>query len=367
MKYLFLEPYFGGSHKEFALGLAARSSHEIDLMPLPDSNWGWRMKGAALHYSRFARSLEAYDGIIATDLMRLSDLKATVGTRLPPVLLYFHENQITYPLAPGEKRDMNLCMTDITSALCADRVLFNSHFHRDAFINALPDLLNRMPDYSPDWIVDAVSMKSGVIHPGCNFPGRREALQDNSGEPPLIIWNHRWGFDKNAASFFYALDEMVKRDLDFRVAFLGENFGRIPHAFEDARKRYGYRVVQFGYVESQKAYIDWLRRGKLVVSTAKQENFGISMVEAMRYGCLPLLPARLSYPEILPEPFHEAHLYRNQKEFIAKLSGLISWETGYEEHREAISKAMDRFTWDSLIPSYDRELKQLASLRRMPF
>jgi glycosyltransferase involved in cell wall biosynthesis len=47
-------------------------------------------------------------------------------------------------------------------------------------------------------------------------------------------------------------------------------------------------------------------------SAAIQENFGISVIEAMLMGCVPLLPDRLSYPEILPEEFHEHFLYKNR-------------------------------------------------------
>ena len=58
--------------------------------------------------------------------------------------------------------------------------------------------------------------------------------------------------------------------------------GCIPKAFVAARDRYGDRIVQYGYAASREAYIAWLKRGFVAVSTAIQENFGIAMVEAMR-------------------------------------------------------------------------------------
>jgi hypothetical protein len=33
--FLFLEPFFGGFHREFARGLVAHSRHQIDLLTLP--------------------------------------------------------------------------------------------------------------------------------------------------------------------------------------------------------------------------------------------------------------------------------------------------------------------------------------------
>ena len=66
--------------------------------------------------------------------MSLADLKALWGAPCPPAMLYFHENQFSYPLGPGEERDFQYGFTDITSALVADRILFNSHTHHRAFL-----------------------------------------------------------------------------------------------------------------------------------------------------------------------------------------------------------------------------------------
>ncbi len=50
MKLLFLESYFGGSHAEFAKGLVEYSRYDIDLITMPEKNWRWRMRGAALYF-----------------------------------------------------------------------------------------------------------------------------------------------------------------------------------------------------------------------------------------------------------------------------------------------------------------------------
>ena len=81
--------------------------------------------------------------------------------------------------------------------------------------------------------------------------------------------------------------------------------------------------MQFGYVPSRSDYINLLKQGSIAVSTAIQENFGMSVIEAVLAGCVPLLPDRLSYPEILPQAFHDAFLYRNKYDFIEKLARII--------------------------------------------
>jgi glycosyltransferase involved in cell wall biosynthesis len=305
LKLLFIEPFFGGSHREFAQGLVAHSRHRIDLLTLPARFWKWRMRGAALYFIQKVTSLESYHGLITTDMMSLSDFKALANGACPPTLMYFHENQLTYPLAPGEHADYQYGFTDITSALAADRILFNSRTHRDAFFEGLPGFLNLMPEYRPHWVVDEIRTKAGVLYPGCRFSAGSVALQDPPPQsPPLIIWNHRWEFDKNPEAFFDALDAVLENGAEFRLALLGENFQAVPKAFLRARSRYGRRIIQYGYVESRQEYIQWLQRGDIVISTATQENFGISIVEAIRCGCLPLLPARLAYPESIPDECH---------------------------------------------------------------
>jgi glycosyltransferase involved in cell wall biosynthesis len=365
LKFLFLEPFFGGSHREFARGLIAHSRHSIDLLTLPARFWKWRMRGAALYFIKEVPSFEGYNGLITTDLMSLSDFTALAKGACPPTLVYFHENQFTYPLAPGEHADYQYGFTDITTALAADRVVFNSRTHHDTFFAGLPGFLKMMPEYRPNWVVDAIRSKAGVLYPGCRFSAGQLPLDNLAGElPPLIIWNHRWEFDKNPQAFFDALDAVQENGEDFRLALLGENFQAVPKAFIRARSRYGHRILQYGYVESREEYMKWLRRGAIVISTAEQENFGMAVVEAIRCGCVPLLPARLAYPEIIPDEFHSRVLYRDQKELIRKLSELIKEYAQFQGLRPRLSKAMGKFAWENLIDRYDDELEKLSHMSR---
>jgi len=362
LKFIFLEPFFGGSHRDFARGLIAHSRHRIDLLTLPARFWKWRMRGAALYFVKKITALENYHGMITTDLMSLADFKALCKGVCPPALVYFHENQFTYPLAPGEHMDYQFGFTDITTALAAARIIFNSQTHSDAFFKALPAFIKMMPEYRPKWVVDEIRSRADVLYPGCRFPARELAVDDfTRGFPPLIIWNHRWEFDKNPAEFFQALDAVLDAGADFRLALLGENRQTVPQEFTDARHRYGARIVQYGYVESRPQYIDWLAQGSIAISTAQQENFGIAMVEAIRSGCLPLLPARLAYPEIIPARYHADVLYRSHQDLVAKLLDRLTNYANYLDLRRALSREMGRFAWENTIASYDLVLENLTT------
>ena len=376
---LFLNPFHGGSHRAFAEGWAAHSRHAFDLVTLPARFWKWRMRGAALHFARKVEEPGRYDALVVTDLMSLSDLKALWGPACPPALAYFHENQLSYPLPPGEAIDYQFGFTDITTCLAARRVLFNSRFQHDAFFDRLPGFLGMMPEHQPRWVVESIRARAGVLHPGIDFGdtvaagddgapaprrGGRPSTRPSEDGPPLVIWNHRWEFDKNPAAFFAALDAALARGAEFRLALLGENFQVVPKEFEAARERYGPRIVQYGHVEDRAAYLDWLRRGDIVVSTAGQENFGMAVVEAMALGCLPLLPRRLAYPEIVPPQLHGAFLYEDDDDLAARLTALLAGgirAAAAERARKDLAGAMRRYAWDRVARGFDRELDNLLT------
>ena len=370
---MFLEPFFGGSHRDFAEGLVDHSRHDIKLMTLPARFWKWRMRGAALYFwgklqacKKASLPLNTYDGLIVGGLMSLSDFKSMAGPDCPPAMAYFHESQLTYPLSPGEIFDAQFGFTDITTALSADRVAFNSQTHLDRFLGELPGFLGMMPDCRPNWVTALIRRQSCVIHPGCRFPSNGYASRPGTEGPPLIIWNHRWEFDKNPEGFFKGLEALLDRGVEFRLALLGERYRKIPSVFSQARERYAQFIVHDGYVPGKSEYWNILRQGDIVVSTALQENFGISVVEAIQAGCLPLLPRRLSYPEILPPEFHRKFLYNGPDDFMQKLSCLITGHVRMSDERRRLSSAMSRYSWENAIKAYDDLLEEMVFSKRPP-
>jgi len=364
MKFLFLEPFYGGSHRDFADGWVRNSRHRIDLVTLAARFWKWRMRGAALHFARKVQGPSDYHGLIVSNLMSLADLKALWGVDCPKALVYFHENQLSYPLPPGETMDYQFGFTDITTGIVADRLLFNSKTHMDAFFDALPGFIEMMPEYRPRWVIEQIRAKAAVLYPGCNYPPGPANLRPWAlSQPPLIIWNHRWEFDKSPESFFSALDSLISIGQEFRLALLGENFQFVPKEFLTAGEKLGKRVVQYGYEPSKEKYREWLRQGVVVVSTAIQENFGISVVEAMRHGCYPLLPNNLVYPELIPQEFHDDCLYNSQEELVERLSLILANPGQHLDKREELADRMEQYSWELVIDKYDNELDQLGRVR----
>jgi glycosyltransferase involved in cell wall biosynthesis len=359
VKILLLEPFFGGSHKDFALGFAAHSSHDVEVVTLPDCFWKWRMQGASLYFINHIKNLAEYDLIFTTDMMNLTDFMALAGRNLPPVVLYFHENQLSYPLGSHGKKEAHLGFANMISAVAADGLFFNSAYHLKAFVGEARRLVQQMPDTRPEWLPAEIEQRGQVLYPGCRFDAAPFSLEKKPLDKPLIVWNHRWDYDKKPETFFKVLAGLKKKGIGFYLALLGEQYDIIPEVFTTAKERFKEELLVYGYVESREEYRSWLTRGSVVVSTAIQENFGISVVEAVRHGCFPLLPNRLSYPEILPQNFHQDILYTSPSDLGKKLETFLKDPERFFPLRQHLSDYTRRFSWEIMATQYDSRLEKI--------
>jgi glycosyltransferase involved in cell wall biosynthesis len=367
MRITIVEPYCTGSHAAWAQEYASHSRHQVELLTLPGRNWKWRMHGGAVTLaSRFLAAGACPDLILATDMLDLTTFLALTrkSTSRCSCALYFHENQLTYPWSPGDpdkgqQRDQHYAFINYASALAADAVLFNSSYHQDAFLGALPGFLKQFPDATEQASVQLIAGKSRVLPLGMDL--RR--LDRHRPDPPpqagvpLILWNHRWEYDKAPDEFFEILHQLADEGLDFRVAVLGESFGRSPAVFKQARERLGARVAQWGYLESFADYAQWLWRADILPVTSRQEFFGASVVQALYCGCSALLPDRLSYPEHVPAQAAASVLYRDGDSLADRLRTLITRGSGAELLRGFVT----RYDWGNLANLYDNFFEELAA------
>ncbi|MEM6644662.1 MAG: DUF3524 domain-containing protein [Bacteroidota bacterium] len=322
MNVLALEPWYGGSHKTFLKGLIANSAHTYHSITMAARFWKWRMHGGAVTLARkAAQAVEhgfAPDLIFASSMVNVPAFLALTRSALPdvPVVVFFHENQLTYPLPEGKPRDYTYAYINYLSCLAADRIVFNSQFHFDEFMEALPILLRTFPDYTHLNTVQEIRAKSSVLHLGMDLQSHDAFAADYTPhrwgpgmEPPIVLWNQRWEYDKNPEAFFRLMNRLDDIGCTFRLILAGERFEEQPPEFERAFKRYAERILHYGYAENFEEYSRLLHRADLVVSTSIHEFFGIAVMEAIYCGCHPLLPNRLSYPELIPETLHHPLLH----------------------------------------------------------
>jgi glycosyltransferase involved in cell wall biosynthesis len=319
------------------------------------------------------------DLIFLTGFINVADLRGLLDPPLDrtPILLYMHENQLTYPLSPEEEFDFHFGFTNIISTLAADRVVFNSAWHRDLFIDALPAYLNRMPEAVPRDVAVRLRGRSAVLGVGLDrsplqaghFARYRGGQCDPEAGPSwplgkrhLILWNHRWEFDKRPDLFAAALNRLLDRGLEFDVALLGEARGQ-EKTFLSVRDRLAERCLAYGHLPDRADYEAILSRADIVVSCAEQEYFGISVAEAVHAGCYPVLPRGQVYPSLYGAWCKGRHFYESEDDLVALLTDLITGHTC--GHVCSLDLDVDIYCWDRLAPAFDRMITEVAEAGRL--
>jgi glycosyltransferase involved in cell wall biosynthesis len=369
MKIALLEPFMGGSHAAWAEEYAACSRHDVTVYSLPGRHWKWRMHGGAVSLARdFLAQGKCPDLLLASDMLDLSGFLALTRevTAAIPAALYFHENQLTYPWSPTDqdlcrKRNAHYAFINYTSALAADAVLFNSAYHRQSFLHELPLFLRGFPDRPELDRVAEITVKSTVLPLGldlCRFDRCRPISGPQPGWPPLLLWNHRWEYDKNPQAFFTALFRLAERGIAFRLAVLGESYRTCPPIFAAARQRLAGQIVHWGYADSFADYAAWLWRADILPVTSWHDFFGASVVQAIYCGCLPLLPQRLAYPEHVEKGRYPECFYADEDQFVERLEELC--KKGLPDISESLRKGVAGYDWQRLGPEYDRKLEKIS-------
>lgn len=362
---LLIEPFYSGSHKSWADAILQHSEHNIELLTLPGRFWKWRMHGAALSMAKaVCGKNKYYDVILASDMLDLALLKAMIpGDCYGILALYFHESQFAYPRQEGdndlkEGRDRHYSWINYSAACVADVVFWNSQFHQDSFLQAIPAFLKAFPDHREDYS-ENIRDKSKVLYVGLNLE------EINSVQPPeregkaLLLWNHRWEYDKNPLLFFETLFELKRRGIWFELAVLGKSHKSQPDIFDRARKELKEEIVQWGYADKKEDYLKWVWKADILPVTANQEFFGISVMEAVATNTIPLLPRRLVYPEHFNEDWQRRQFfYDHPKQLVDKLQRFVLDVRLLREQKT--NHLAIKYDWKKLIAEYDDQFKRIS-------
>ncbi len=353
------EPWFGGSHRAWAEGLARHSAHEVTVVGLEPTLWRWRLRAGAAPLAEAIAAEIAENG--PPDLLLVSglvDVAALLGHLRPapdlPVVTYMHESQLLYPTAAGAP-DPDATLRNWESWRASDQVWFNSSFHRDAVVAALPDWVAAQPERLP---LHEITDRFHVVPVGVEPPTGERAP---SIGPPVVLWPHRWEPDKAPEVFQRALRKLADTELDFRLVLAGEDPAGSPvrAAILD---EHADRVVAAGPFERTE-YERWLFGSDIVVSCAGHEFFGVAVAEALMAGCVPVLPAALSYPELIPAELHDSALYPVGS-FGTRLADVVADMDRRREAFPSLSGSMRRFAWANLIDDYDQRFAACGEERR---
>ncbi len=362
MKILLVESYYGGSHRAWADGYVANSAHDVTLVTHEARFWKWRMHGAHLTLANaLAQTFDSPpDVVLASSMMNvpafIGAARNTIGDA--PVAVYFHESQFSYPLSPLDRVDQTYPMINWASAAVADLPIFNSEFHRSLFFEQAERFLRQFPDHRHASLIPEVEARSIVLPVGVDLQRIGPPADRTGQDQPLILWNQRWEHDKGPDEFVDLIEALIARNLDFRVAVVGERFVSAPDSFDRLPDLLGDRLVAFGFLPDDE-YVELLRRADIVVSTAHHEFFGIAIVEAIAAGAFPVLPNRLVYPERIPEQHHGRCLYDEQSGPADRVAWAIEHAVEAARIVADLAAAVAPFDWSAVAPVCDEALERL--------
>ena len=302
-----LSAYRSESHASWVNWLSNQQDCPVRLriFELPGRYFRWRIRGNPLSWMaefRDALQQEQPHHILATSMVDIATIKGLHPELADiPVTLYFHENQFAYPVGDRQHSSIDPQMVQLYGALSSERCLFNSRFNLESMLEGVTELLRKLPDATPDHVVDELRAKSSVL-PVAVETVNTDTIPAQTGTMPMILWNHRWEYDKRPDRFEAVLDMLANRGVDFQLALLGPRPEKVPGELSAIREKHAARIVADGMVPRAE-YETLLKRARVVISTADHEFQGLSMIEAVSAGATPVVPDALCYREQYPGRF----------------------------------------------------------------
>ena len=361
---LLVEPFFTGSHQAWAEGWRQASRHDVHV--LAGSGMGWRRSmrtGSTVLTDRAAEWVATHglpDLVVGTNMLDLASFLGLSRRLLGPVaaVQFMHENQFSYPRQVGEPLDSGLAWMQWRSLVVADEIWCNSEYHRRSLLDGLT-----MLDDGAETVVDAdaIESKMWVGHLGIDVDACRRAVPASGPRRPLVVSNQRWHHDKDLGSVLRAIRTALEQGFDCEVALLGDPMGGEADALAPLIDELGDAVVVRGHLPRHE-YLDVLRRADVVVSAARNENFGLAVVEAIAAGAWPVVPAALAYPEVVPSEFHGSCLYEPGGLGV-RLREVLGRIAAGEASPVGLAESMARFDWAVVARALDERVERLLRRR----
>ena len=181
-----------------------------------------------------------------------------------------------------------------------------------------------------------------------------EHQNDSINNTPIILWNHRWEYDKNPEDFFDCLKKLKKQNIKFKLIILGEEFQTEMNTFTKARDYFSNEIIHMGYSTPFEEYARLLHKSDILPVTTKQEFFGISVIEAIYCNVFPLLPRRLTYPELFNDKINhkKTSFMIITVNFLKIKKAILNVENIAKEH-------IEKYDWNIISNSYDKIFKDL--------
>ncbi|MCR9204245.1 MAG: glycosyltransferase, partial [Halobacteriovoraceae bacterium] len=217
----------------------------------------------------------------------------------------------------------------LNQVLSADQVFFNSQFTLDDTFQNLAAFLKTRPEKSDLGMLQNAKGKSHVIPVGISLCPQDLKVPWKK-RPYRVLWNHRWEYDKGPKDFFHLMEMVLKKEPQLSLSILGDNNRDKEGIFDSFKKKYPQKISTFGFIEARSDYWRELGQCRVLPVTSIHDFLGLSVLEAISAGVLPLLPHRMVYPELIPDSLKDKLLYKDDPQ--VQLEGLL--KEGISENEE---------------------------------
>lgn len=352
---LALEPYYGGARRRMLQALQRLSRHEWTVLKLPARRVERRLAASSRWFAELIHrgEISGFDLLFTSEMLNLSDLQRIVpklGRK--PSIVFFHENQ-----TPGPDRDLTTALdtVNLTSAMAATEIWFNSQYHLDAFIAKAQYMVRRNPETVGKDPASELRHKAQVIAPPVELSRMYESLAGRIRpirDPRTLLFDLRCGGAAAAEMVAKIADRLDLRGEPFNLITIGPDRwlpASLPRTNVTDRDEAG----QYRALHQAGVFIS------LQVGATTDELF----IPAMAAGCWPVVPEDAFYAESLPPMCHLCCLHDGNVEGIVNRI-LDAWygerPMGYElEQQELISQ----FDAVRAVRVFDELVEEVASGR----
>lgn len=301
--------------------LVHNSRHRWTLLTLPPRRMERRLAAAAHWFAEqiSRREMGPIDLLFTCDALNLADLyRLCPAVTGQPSVVYFHCNQLPDPLHIGQAHlgyphpgppgangeEQTLDLTNLTTAMAASEIWFNSKYHATSFIEGVETMVELHPELQSRNPLRDLRAKLAHVPPPVDVSRLAGAGHHPVTRDPSVVFVETRDANMELLNAALAIVHQLKRKMTLLVTGpvdeLGNLFPRQSISEHDSPGQ-----------------MRGLQSAGTFISAKIAAPFDENAVRAMLLGCRPVLPHTGVYPELVPARFQGSCLYDMSAESLA--------------------------------------------------
>jgi glycosyltransferase involved in cell wall biosynthesis len=202
-----------------------------------------------------------------------------------------------------------------------------------------------------------MEIKPVVVYPPVDVEKFRKAALHSSKRENAILVVSRFSPDKQLENAIEISKTLVKDvDMQAKMVLVGNIASGDEQYLDKLRQMINDDSIQIEVDVSFDRLLELMRQSKIYLHPLAGEPFGISIVEAMSAGLIPVVPDQGGYTEFVPE-YYQFHTHQQAADIIGKI--LIASDNDLQAERDKISESISKFS----IESYKSGLRSVIESR----